>query len=389
MKIKKSLYCALLSTGLLTSATASARWFEIEVLLFARNQDPVLVAEDFPEQVAPLSSRNRVELLEFIYPPKQPCRAEEISPQPQPDVTQPFTQINAATDNTATLATNPDNTTLLQDAEHQEDQASCTEATLPLNQAPYSPLSASLPEQDESPYLLTQEMLQLSEVAARLQRHGVYRPLLHTGWRMDIDSKRNTPVLHLVAGRNYAEQFDQQGEPLLSKEPEVELSLLSEAASQATTTLLPEEADYAPAPIWELEANLKIWLATWLHVDTEMQLRLPSERTIFISPEPSDTVTEPSNTVTVPNDAALEPMPDESERQVDNSISLLSSDPQTSGTLVQQSQTQPFLQSYLMDQFKRVRSEEIHYFDHPLMGMLIQIRKFEPKVAQQPAQKPD
>ena len=59
------------------------------------------------------------------------------------------------------------------------------------------------------------------------------------------------------------------------------------------------------------------------------------------------------------------------------SISLVHSDA-NAGTLVQQTQAVPYLKRYLMDQFKRVRSEEIHYLDHPLMGMIIQIRNFEP-----------
>ncbi|QSA20002.1 hypothetical protein JV197_08680, partial [Vibrio furnissii] len=37
-----------------------------------------------------------------------------------------------------------------------------------------------------------------------------------------------------------------------------------------------------------------------------------------------------------------------------------------------------FLKSYRMDQKRRMRSGETHYLDHPLMGMIIQVRRVNP-----------
>lgn len=36
-----------------------------------------------------------------------------------------------------------------------------------------------------------------------------------------------------------------------------------------------------------------------------------------------------------------------------------------------------FLKSYRMDQKRRMRSGETHYLDHPLMGMIIQVRRVD------------
>ena len=41
------------------------------------------------------------------------------------------------------------------------------------------------------------------------------------------------------------------------------------------------------------------------------------------------------------------------------------------------SQAVPFLYAFPLTQNRRVRSDEIHYFDHPKMGMILQIRKME------------
>ena len=43
----------------------------------------------------------------------------------------------------------------------------------------------------------------------------------------------------------------------------------------------------------------------------------------------------------------------------------------------------PFLNSYPMQQLRVIRSGEIHYLDHPMFGMLIQIRKYEPPVQEE------
>ena len=37
--------------------------------------------------------------------------------------------------------------------------------------------------------------------------------------------------------------------------------------------------------------------------------------------------------------------------------------------------TEEFLKSYRMDQKRRMRSTETHFLDHPLLGMIIQVRR--------------
>mgnify|MGYP000636879170 CR=1 FL=1 len=61
----------------------------------------------------------------------------------------------------------------------------------------------------------------------------------------------------------------------------------------------------------------------------------------------------------------------------EQNVVVLSADTETveQGSLINESQTEEQLHSFKFDQKRRVRSGEIHYFDHPLMGMLIQIRR--------------
>jgi hypothetical protein len=40
-----------------------------------------------------------------------------------------------------------------------------------------------------------------------------------------------------------------------------------------------------------------------------------------------------------------------------------------------QVEVEKFLKSYRFDQKRRMRSSETHYLDHPLMGIIIQVRR--------------
>lgn len=47
----------------------------------------------------------------------------------------------------------------------------------------------------------------------------------------------------------------------------------------------------------------------------------------------------------------------------------------TNDSDVNNKQQTPIIKTMLFDQKQQLRSEKIYYFDHPLMGMIIQIRK--------------
>ncbi len=87
-------------------------------------------------------------------------------------------------------------------------------------------------------------------------------------------------------------------------------------------------------PVWELDGTLNIYLDHYLYVETALNLREEGSKT-------------------------LEVMGKETELNDGSKL------------------TTPFLYAYLMKQNRRVRSDEIHYFDHPRMGMILQIRKMQ------------
>ena len=88
----------------------------------------------------------------------------------------------------------------------------------------------------------------------------------------------------------------------------------------------------AENPLWQVEGDFKVYLENlgrtpYLHIDSDLDFRAPITLRL-----PGETDVEPNN----------------------------------------------FLQSFHFDQLRRVISTQLHYFDHPLFGMVVQIRRYEP-----------
>nr|WP_224745911.1 CsiV family protein [Neiella litorisoli] len=419
-------------------APAQARWFEVEVILFSRIQDPTQLDEDFeapraskvnaksldlfsafllapddcpqPEPPAPPLAALADEGLALIgqpFNPEQPLgSANELTEEQQ--VAELLEQPQAAADDVEQgvrydefgFPIADDTTTALAESELEpertpEEQLAyeqwLSDCQKPrsydeLSQLPVAMTPHQIPEWDQGPYLLSADLLQLSEAREKLANGGAYKPMLHAGWRIDIDSKRRMPAIKLIAGHNFGSRYSADGWEHPVEQPEETLiggddsSLLApvsdgqDAESQQLASpeseaeiMLPattgndgwQEVDlnntpieYKPA-VWELEADLHIWLATWLHIETDLVLRRSGRK----SPQELEDT-----------DAVLLPT-------------------ESTSTLVSDAATVPYLFNYNMSQFRRVRSSEIHYFDHPMFGMILQIRPYEPRP--EPEQPPE
>jgi hypothetical protein len=69
------------------------------------------------------------------------------------------------------------------------------------------------------------------------------------------------------------------------------------------------------------------------------------------------------------------------EPSADNSVATGTADSNVIAGNLQaiepQREVQTFLKDYRFDQKRRMRSSETHYLDHPLMGMIIQVRRVQ------------
>jgi len=179
---------------------------------------------------------------------------------------------------------------------------------------------------------------QLNDQVQQLKKHAGFEVLLHTAWRQGDQPKSSSPVFHIQAGRDYSQQYQSDG------------SLIGQTKQQTSIDGVTEQT--ISKPLYELDGTLQVYVQHYLYAEAMMDLKQPSVREVVIQDQP------------------IEFTP--TEENADGNVQA--------GNLTPVSPTvevEKFLKSYRMDQKRRMRSNETHYLDHPLMGMVIQVRRVE------------
>ncbi len=230
-------------------------------------------------------------------------------------------------------------------------------------------------------HLLSANARELEKLSEQIRRNRELTRLLHITWRQEVTfGQDNAPTVRLYAGKNYADDFTLDGYAV-TPEPEftnpaselpqedtvrtltedtffadlnarldspqtVPLSrLLQLQASKNNASALDNEQHHADSdtPIWQVDGYMKVFLkyinrVPYLHIDSEMFYRQPVPVT---SQETSAEAAQPEyKLVSVP-----------------------------------------------FKQLRRVISKQLHYFDHPLFGVVVEIRRYErPELQEEPAQ---
>ncbi|MGM0594441.1 MAG: CsiV family protein [Pseudomonadota bacterium] len=180
-------------------------------------------------------------------------------------------------------------------------------------------------EQDPTPFtLLPRDALRLSSDAARIERARDMELLLHFGWR----------------------------QPGLPREEAVAVDIDSKTLAIADAPLQ-EDAQNAAEPS-RLEGTLTLILSRYLHLRTDLLYREPLEE-----PAMQSGARSPG-----PSDEAAMGMP-------------LSDEAAFSDDLFLQAEEQAHYQVYRMQQSRRMRSKELHYFDHPVFGLVVKVYPYE------------
>ncbi|MHA2937929.1 peptidoglycan binding protein CsiV [Vibrio sp. RC27] len=203
--------------------------------------------------------------------------------------------------------------------------------------------------------LLPRSMYQLSSAKQRLDNQQEFQVLLHTAWRQGDRGASRAPIFHFSAGKNYASLYNPDG-------------------SEIALTELPSTDS-----LLEFEGNLQIYVQHYLFANAEFDLRAPAMRKVELEesdldmPVPDIDEGIDLNIGTVSTDITSIDVPSVDIANVDtDEIALDGID-----SLQDNFESEPFLKTYRLNQKRKMKSEEIHYFDHPLMGMVIQVRKVE------------
>ncbi len=222
----------------------------------------------------------------------------------------------------------------------QDPLVSANKTTFP-SQVPFS-IAAESPQVaylGEGPLLLAESQSEFAEIISTVRREKDVRSLLHITWQQDMQSRNRAKPIRIFAGKDFSEQFDYAGNPV-AEEVDDEFSTFDFTSSFGSFVDEPQTK-----PVWELDGNINIYLSHYLFIETKLALRKPIQKQTNQS--------------------------DYYQYSVDANDEKVMS---------------PFLQSIPMVQNRRVRSGEVHYFDHPNMGIIMQIRKMEQPTTTKPAE---
>ncbi|WP_440906434.1 CsiV family protein (plasmid) [Catenovulum sp. SX2] len=241
-------------------------------------------------------------------------------------------------------------------------------------------------EYSTEPYLLNSEHLAFTELATKFRWRKDIRTLMHMAWRQPVKAENQEIPWRIYAGNNYSKEYSYYGEPIIAEKFESEqqvtgiqpievnendpvLNLSSEQSlkhqsilnniqqvldkvdsntwsienalkdKQALEWQQQQQIAGTPKQTWQLDGLFKIYLRHYLFIETEFNIRK-------VGPHPEKVLA------------------DDTIKATDNPAGLDLAD--------------TFLYPYYFKQNKRIRSTEIHYFDHPHMGIVLQVRRYSP-----------
>ncbi len=353
-----SLALVALFTTFSARAVDPGHWFEVELYIFKRN---AAAKEHWAEQIKPVVLRGNVDLISPIALTEHTLRSAVTCGNEDP-----VTQLHELSRSLTADCIAPD--PIIQ--KRYPDM-------IPFNISEPEPVTAY---QGDGPTLLADSQSQFRNLIRKVERQAGVRNLLHMTWQQPMLSRRNSKAVHLFAGQDFGYQYQPDGFPVkqspetsetqINRETEpdsIDVSKQPNAArdsvvrseqitseSVSVTDQLNEnhedetaQAEPVHKPVWELDGKLNIYLQHYLYIQADLRLRAQG---LLV-------------------------------HKFDEGEDIAPLNRNAEGDHAQKAEH--FLFSIPMIQNRRVRSGEIHYFDHPLMGMFIQIRKMK-----QPGERP-
>ena len=237
------------------------------------------------------------------------------------------------------------------------------------------------------PYLISSDSLELHDIVKQLALSRDFKPLLHIGWRQSepaINKKRSIPM-RLFAGENLAAHYQKQ-----LAQYETELAQAQVQEQQLQTLLMNISAQNNS----DISSNKSSdTLAKQLHKQNKLKeiianlKQMPTDKTTLLAElDAIKANSQVKNSQELTLKAPIKPSQDWTIDGLFNvhlnhylyitadlNIADMSLAEQASKSLAK-GEPVP-IKSIRFSQNKRVISKEIHYFDHPYIGMIVQIRR--------------
>jgi F0F1-type ATP synthase membrane subunit b/b' len=270
-------------------------------------------------------------------------------------------------------------------------------------------LNASGAHTPNSPYLISDDSLLLKDISKRLRWSKEFKPLLHFGWRQIGITRKKAIPLKLFAGQHLENDYQQalkdfqqellaaqqQEQHLLAQLKASEQSNISEKNSPLNTALntqveLAEPSYYAHI----IKQNYHQLFADINTLDDQNAPRAIIEKTIneisvqtledlLADKSLHDEVNRKILAMASPPEKPIQPWILEGFFKVHLDHYLyITADFNIVNERVNNNQglagDEDKVKLINFSQNRRVISGEVHYFDHPYLGMVVQIRRFDP-----------
>jgi hypothetical protein len=346
------------------------QWYEIEIIVF-ENLDPEAVnSETWPDDPG------FPDLNELVEIRTKPPASELTQWETGGEVPVPFNDEMAIADPAT------DGTDAGLPAEPAVQTFGATDAGSPVVETTEIVSPVSPP-----PFVaLAPELLQLESAAGNLRRSSAYNVLLHRGWRQEVTGRDEAVKIH-IHGDMATEAFEEElnAAETMVMEPEVDPATIQPAIPneqmQGQDTVMDaidvlhgsdvgegsgvfppmgEREPAAPPLRMPLDGTLTVSLSRYLHMDLDLVLQKTLPVVEITQPETMDSAN-------VADDELITIIEHPADVDMKRGNAL------PGGT------TEPALRHFYfrMTQSRRMRSTELHYFDHPMFGVLAVIRPYE------------
>jgi hypothetical protein len=285
-------------------AEEDARWFQVELILFAHKRGEPLESEKWPE-------------IEGITLPEPLLELHLPSVESTDDETETVLDPNQPPELTTESIAEPE--------------------------PPADPNSENMPELPVAYQILGDNALQLTEMVDKLRRSSRFRPLLHIAWQQPTYDREHSQPVFFMEGMNTplpteaSEETDSETDQL-TNEPQFVPTL--QYATEEDTKIGPPNPQFV--------GTVTLSVERYLHLATDLVYRRPVIQHLAIPISDLDLwYDRPYPTLKEPQGPAYRQKTWQAQR------------------------------GFRLVESRRMRSTEIHYLDHPFMGLVVVITPVE------------
>ncbi|MDO6541195.1 peptidoglycan binding protein CsiV [Photobacterium sanguinicancri] len=208
--------------------------------------------------------------------------------------------------------------------------------------------------------VLPPSQYQLNNEYAKLKNHAGFTPLAHIAWRQGDKSRGAAPRIHLTAGKDFSDRYFEDGSSRDAVTAQANQDFSGTTPSEEGGIVVTTDNGTANTGInninesaiknslFELDGKLQVYVQHYLFVEADLDLREPGRREVIVGTEPLE----------------IDTLGNEGNVQVGHLQEVK-----------KRVEVEEFLKDFRFKQTRRMKSSETHYLDHPLMGMIIQVRR--------------